>query len=91
MVTNSAWARKYLGLYDYETQDINTRKMKVEGNCVIMKEHERLIKIDEKLDRRGITEVVYPSRSTSKTRSSSWNASIISTTSTPSYTRSTAT
>jgi hypothetical protein len=60
IITNSAWSRKYLGLYDFETQESTRRKLRVEGNAVVMKEGEKLILVDEHLEKltKGRAEVL---------------------------------
>lgn len=88
-INNYAWSRKYQGLYDYEAHEIEKRKYKVEGNAVILKDSERLILIDEKMDKisKGVTEVPHFKLSISKTPSFAWFATTTTISWCPSPTR----
>jgi len=53
------WSRKYLGLYDYEAQEVNRSRYEIEGNSVVLKDNGKLILIDERMDKlvKGLPEV----------------------------------
>ena len=61
-INNFVWSKKYLGLYDYEALEVQKRKYRVEGNAIVVKEKEKLILIDERMDRlsKGGSEVPFP-------------------------------
>lgn len=60
LVTNHVWSKKYLGLYDYEAQETMKRKLRVEGNGILLREADKLVVVDEKMDKiiKGIAEVL---------------------------------
>jgi hypothetical protein len=51
IINNYVWSRKYLGLYDYEAQEVHKRRYEIEGNSVALKDNDKLILIDEKMDK----------------------------------------
>ena len=60
-INNYVWSKKYLGLYDYEALEVQKRKYRVEGNAIVLKDKDKLILIDERMDRlsKGANEVFF--------------------------------
>ena len=50
-ITSYVWSKKYLGLFDYEAQEVERRRYAVDGNAVVLKDQERLIPIEDRFDR----------------------------------------
>lgn len=59
VINNYVWSRKYLGLYDYEAQEVHRRRYEIQGNSVVLKDNDKLILIDERMDKlvKGLPEV----------------------------------
>jgi hypothetical protein len=89
LIHNYVWSKRYLGLFDYEAQEVQKRRYKVEGNATVLKDSDKIIMLDEKMEKltKGLAEVLTTSPSTTKTQFSDSSAATTTIRSCPLSTR----